>query len=172
MTTTSTSNRPLLLPGWKMVEGTTTKTTVSASFVSCDTTRLRVSKRARNESSSLHSATTTTTTSPELMTSPNEPSLSSTTAPASTALTALTTRHNKRRRCDDGPSTAGDVFPTTSQALRSFLIHSIRINKKNVIVPSTEDPSEKKPLTTCSITKTGINAFEEYVETLKTYLKP
>ena len=30
----------------------------------------------------------------------------------------------------------------------------------------------KKPLTTCSITKTGINAFEEYVETLKTYLKP
>lgn len=30
----------------------------------------------------------------------------------------------------------------------------------------------KYPLTTCRITKKGINAFEEYVEALKGYLKP
>ena len=29
----------------------------------------------------------------------------------------------------------------------------------------------KKPLTTCSITKVGIKAFEDYVETLKQYIK-
>ncbi|QSE96908.1 winged helix-turn-helix domain-containing protein [Fulvivirga lutea] len=29
----------------------------------------------------------------------------------------------------------------------------------------------KKPLTTCSITKRGIEAFEKYVESLKTYFK-
>ena len=29
----------------------------------------------------------------------------------------------------------------------------------------------KKPLTTCSITKKGIKAFEEYVNTLKQYIK-
>jgi DNA-binding MarR family transcriptional regulator len=29
----------------------------------------------------------------------------------------------------------------------------------------------KKPLTTCSITKKGIKAFEEYVHTLKEYIK-
>ena len=28
----------------------------------------------------------------------------------------------------------------------------------------------KKPLTTCRITKTGINAFQEYVNTLKQYI--
>lgn len=28
----------------------------------------------------------------------------------------------------------------------------------------------KRPRTTCSVTKAGIKAFEEYVETLKTYL--
>lgn len=30
----------------------------------------------------------------------------------------------------------------------------------------------KKPLTTCKITPTGIKAFEQYVNDLKTYLKP
>jgi len=30
----------------------------------------------------------------------------------------------------------------------------------------------KKPLTTCSITKTGIRAFEEYVSALKNYIQP
>ncbi|HMQ01414.1 MAG TPA: transcriptional regulator [Cyclobacteriaceae bacterium] len=30
----------------------------------------------------------------------------------------------------------------------------------------------KKPLTTCKITQTGIKAFEQYVNDLKTYLKP
>lgn len=30
----------------------------------------------------------------------------------------------------------------------------------------------KKPLTTCSITKKGIKAFEEYVNALKQYIKP
>ncbi len=29
----------------------------------------------------------------------------------------------------------------------------------------------KKPLTTCRITKKGINAFEDYVNTLKEYIK-
>ena len=29
----------------------------------------------------------------------------------------------------------------------------------------------KKPLTTCSITKKGLNAFEDYVNTLKQYIK-
>jgi DNA-binding MarR family transcriptional regulator len=29
----------------------------------------------------------------------------------------------------------------------------------------------KKPLTTCAITKKGIKAFDEYVNTLKTYIK-
>ena len=29
----------------------------------------------------------------------------------------------------------------------------------------------KRPLTTCSITKTGITAFEAYVENLKNYIK-
>lgn len=31
--------------------------------------------------------------------------------------------------------------------------------------------SGKKPLTTCRITKKGINAFEDYVNTLKEYIK-
>jgi len=30
----------------------------------------------------------------------------------------------------------------------------------------------KKPLTTCKITKKGIKAFEEYVNSLKSYIKP
>lgn len=30
----------------------------------------------------------------------------------------------------------------------------------------------KKPLTTCTITKKGIKAFEEYVNALKQYIKP
>jgi len=30
----------------------------------------------------------------------------------------------------------------------------------------------KKPVTTCSITKTGIKAFEEYVSALKNYIQP
>lgn len=30
----------------------------------------------------------------------------------------------------------------------------------------------KKPVTTCSITKTGIKAFEEYVSALKAYIQP
>lgn len=30
----------------------------------------------------------------------------------------------------------------------------------------------KKPLTTCSITKTGIKAFEDYVSALKNYIQP
>lgn len=30
----------------------------------------------------------------------------------------------------------------------------------------------KKPVTTCSITKTGIKAFEEYVNALKAYIQP
>lgn len=30
----------------------------------------------------------------------------------------------------------------------------------------------KYPLTTCRITKKGVNAFEDYVEALKDYLKP
>jgi DNA-binding MarR family transcriptional regulator len=30
----------------------------------------------------------------------------------------------------------------------------------------------KKPLTTCRITKKGIKAFEEYVNSLKSYIKP
>jgi DNA-binding MarR family transcriptional regulator len=29
----------------------------------------------------------------------------------------------------------------------------------------------KKPLTTCRVTKTGINAFEDYVNSLKSYIK-
>lgn len=30
----------------------------------------------------------------------------------------------------------------------------------------------KKPLTTCKITKKGIKAFEDYVNSLKSYIKP
>jgi DNA-binding MarR family transcriptional regulator len=30
---------------------------------------------------------------------------------------------------------------------------------------------DKRPLTTCSITSTGVKAFEEYVENLKNYIK-
>lgn len=32
--------------------------------------------------------------------------------------------------------------------------------------------NRKKPLTTCKITKKGIKAFEEYVNSLKSYIKP
>lgn len=39
-------------------------------------------------------------------------------------------------------------------------------------VKVTKSFKGKKPVTTCSITKTGIKAFEQYVSALKNYIQP
>lgn len=50
---------------------------------------------------------------------------------------------------------------------------SVQLDKLSAAgyISVTKSFKGKKPLTTCSITKVGIRAFEEYVETLKTYIK-
>ena len=49
---------------------------------------------------------------------------------------------------------------------------SVQIDKleKAKYIKVTKSFKGKRPLTTCRITKTGINAFEKYVEHLKSYI--
>ena len=49
---------------------------------------------------------------------------------------------------------------------------SVQLDKlsKAGYISVTKSFKGKKPVTTCSITKVGIKAFEEYVNTLKTYI--
>lgn len=49
---------------------------------------------------------------------------------------------------------------------------SVQLSKleENNYITITKTFKNKKPHTSCSITATGRNAFEEYVQTLKTYL--
>jgi DNA-binding MarR family transcriptional regulator len=50
---------------------------------------------------------------------------------------------------------------------------SVQLDKLSeaVYIKIEKSFSGKKPLTTCRITKKGINAFEDYVNTLKEYIK-
>lgn len=50
---------------------------------------------------------------------------------------------------------------------------SVQLDKLSTAgyISVTKSFKGKKPLTTCSITKVGIKAFEEYVNTLKQYIK-
>ncbi|MEQ8909887.1 MAG: transcriptional regulator [Vicingaceae bacterium] len=49
---------------------------------------------------------------------------------------------------------------------------SVQIDKleKAKYIEVTKSFKGKRPLTTCKITKTGVHAFEQYVEHLKTYI--
>ena len=50
---------------------------------------------------------------------------------------------------------------------------SVQLDKLSTAgyISVTKSFKGKKPLTTCSITKVGIKAFEEYVNTLKQYIE-
>ena len=50
---------------------------------------------------------------------------------------------------------------------------SVQLNKlySDGYISESQSYRGKKPVTTCSITKQGIKAFEEYVNTLKNYIE-